>query len=137
VKGHVYNLITNEYLGEPREFTARIPAEGFALFAVTPARVNPPSAEARFSDNGGSQKRIICRAKIAGQPDGADDLIIQFRLFRPDGSEWRDMAATERLRSGAAEHSFVLPLNAPRGQWRVKVREAVSGLSAESVCSVN
>jgi len=44
---------------------------------------------------------------------------------------WRDFAVKVVTADGAAAHEFVLPLNAPRGVWRVLAREAISGLSDE------
>ena len=35
---------------------------------------------------------------------------------------------TRVARQGLAEHTFVLPANAPSGRWRVEAREALSGL---------
>ena len=58
------------------------------------------------------------------------ELLVRFRLFAPDGSEWSDFAASATARDGNAAHSFKLPLNAPGGTWRVEAHEAISGATA-------
>jgi uncharacterized protein YfaS (alpha-2-macroglobulin family) len=71
-------------------------------------------------------------ADVSPRGAAAERHVVRLQLFAPDGEEWRDFAVNVVAANGVARHSIVLPLNAPRGTWRVTAREAISGLSARA-----
>ena len=127
--GHIYDLKTNEYLGRHSSFEVEKPLEGLGAYAVVPYRIGKPHLEVREDATAAGNLRLISRVRVA--PDAAADErhVVRLRLFAPDGGEWTDFAANIVAEDGEGAHDFILPLNAPRGRWKVQAREAIGGLA--------
>lgn len=131
--GHVYDLKTNEYLGRHRgSFETEIPLEGLAAFAVTPYRILAPAVRAAAGQTAAGNPAIDCEVRLRPQAAATERHVVRRQLFAPDGTEWTDFAETAMVENGQGEHRFVLPLNAPRGVWTVRAREAISGLAGSA-----
>ena len=129
--GHVYDLLTNEYLGRHDRYEAEIPLEGFGVYAVAPYRIEKPQVTVRFARTEAGHPRIESRVRVSPEVASRERHVVRLQLFAPDGAEWRDFAVNVACTDGVARNDFVLPLNAPHGIWRVVAREAISGLSEE------
>ena len=129
--GHVYDLKTNEYLGEGDEFEISLPLEGLGAYAVVPYKTPRPKLTTRAQPSPDQRTSLNCRAELPSPAAPAETHVIQFRIVDPDGREWKDFRANAVTNDGVARHRFVLPYNAPSGSWTVVAREAISGLAAE------
>ena len=127
--GHIYDLKSSKYLGWQERFAVTMPLEGTAFFASVPYQIQKPELTLAPAEPKNGLPTIRCQAKLNPEEAARENQVVQFRLFAPDGAEWPDFAATRTARSGTAEHLFTLPLDAPRGNWRVEAREAISGLA--------
>ena len=131
-EGHVYDLKGNEYLGRHASFEAELPLEGLGAYAVAPYRIETPHLETTNDATDAGNIRLFSRVRVAPAAAAGERHVVRLRLFAPDGSEWKDFAENIVAADGVGTHAFMLPLNAPRGEWRVEAREAISGL-ADSV----
>ncbi len=130
--GHIYDLLTNQYLGERSSFDMSMPLEDVRVYAVTPYRIEAPKLSARSTATAAGNSVIECRAAVSPRGAAAEPHVVRLQLFAPDGEEWRDFAVNVVAANGVARYSIVLPLNAPAGTWRVTAREAISGLSDQA-----
>lgn len=134
VSGYVYNIKTNEYIGNCRSsFSLEMPLEGLGAFAVLPYKIERPSLTVKKE----GERAVACETVL--EPDDAvpEFHSVRMRLFAPDGTEWKDFASTARAVKGMVAHTFILPLNAPEGIWKVEAREAISGLASIENIEIN
>ena len=129
IAGHVYDLRTNEYLGRHRRFRIRKPLEGLCAYAVVPYRIREPKLKIAREATDAGNIRLVGRVRVAPAGARSERHVVRLRLYAPDGSEWKDFAQNVVAIDGIGTHEFMLPLNAPRGKWRVEAREAISGLA--------
>jgi len=132
--GHVYNLRTGAYLGKVEdsfEVTDRL--ESLLAFAVVPYAIESPVLRVRAGRSKDGHRQLQCEADVLPHAARTENHVVQFRLLAPDGTEWRDFAATATSHDGLAAHRIDLPLNAPAGTWNVVAREAISGLESTVV----
>jgi hypothetical protein len=134
--GHIYDLRTNEYMGQHDTFVVTVALEGFGVYAVTPYRIEKPDMTVRVTQVQGGNALIECQVTVSPQAAAAERHVVRLQLFAPDGSEWKDFNVNSVAENGAFTHVFTLPLNAPQGAWTVKAREAISGLSDEAIVEV-
>ena len=128
--GHVYDVKSNRYLGQCKDYEVAVPRESVSAYAVVPYRIAKPRLSAHAGVSAAGNRLIRCQVRTAPKAAAADRLVVRLRLLAPDGSEWRDFAENLATAAGVGAHDFVLPLNAPRGKWTVEAREAISGLAA-------
>jgi len=132
--GHIYDLRKNEYLGNVKGFTVTMPLEGLSAYAVVPYKIEMPSLNTETQRLPGGLIRITCKIKVSPDQAAGQRHVVKFLLYAPDGKEWKDFEITKTTEVGKAQHVFMLPINAPKGIWRVEAREAISGLrGAEKV----
>ena len=127
--GHIYDLKSNAYLGSHSSFEAEIPLEGLGAYAVVPYRIERPHLELSDDATDAGNIRLASSVRTAPAAAAGERHVVRLRLFAPDGSEWKDFAENIVAADGVAAHEFILPLNAPRGGWKVEAREAISGLA--------
>lgn len=131
--GHVYDLKTNEYLGRHRgSFETEIPLEGLGAFAVTPYRIGTPAVRGAAGLTRTGNPAIDSEVLLAPRAAASERHVVRRQLFAPDGTEWTDFAENTVVENGRGGHRFILPLNAPRGVWTVRAREAISGLDGSA-----
>ncbi len=135
---HVYDLRNQAYLGEQTEsYACTMPLEDVLLHSHVPFRIESPQLDVvRQTDDTGAT-RFVCTATLRPKAAAAENLVVRFILTAPDGSEWEDFAVSAITRQGVAKHTFALPLNAPRGVWKIEAREAISGLAAEAAVALD
>ena len=127
--GHVYDLKSNEYLGNHSSFEVEKPLEGLGAYAVVPYRIEKPLLEVSEGVTEAGNIRLTSHVRVAPAAAANEQHVVRLCLFAPDGREWKDFAANIVASDGTATHQFILPLNAQRGQWKVRAREAISGLA--------
>lgn len=130
--GHIYDVKSNRYLGECKDFVAEVPLESFHAYASVPYRIGKPKLRVQTGISAAGNHRIECKVQTSPKEAAADRLVVRMRLLAPDGREWDDFADSVVTADGAGIHEFILPLNAPLGEWRVEAREAISGLAARA-----
>lgn len=125
--GHIYDLKNNRYLGYKEKFDLAFELEDAVFFATVPYKIEAPVLNLKKSLSDSGRQLVNCSAKLH-KSAARERHVLQFTLFAPDGTEWKELAATVTAVNGKAVHNFELPLNMPQGKWKVKVREAISGL---------
>ena len=125
---HIYDLANNAYLGEKRDYDARMRIDGLLCHALVPYRIEKPGLEARTRKNAGGAMTIVCGATLHPKAAAAERQVIRFTLAAPDGKEWTDFAANVISRNGAAAHTFVLPINAPAGEVTMALRKELTDI---------
>ena len=85
-----------------------------------------PSRIARLEVDAGLQIRL---ADEQGQP--VDRSVVHVQVFDPAGKPVRYYSGNADVFAGTARYAIPFALNDAPGQWRVRVRDVVSGLAAE------
>ncbi|MDD5705525.1 MAG: beta-galactosidase, partial [Kiritimatiellae bacterium] len=135
--GHVYDLRTGAYLGRIKDrLTVDTPLEALLAYAVTPYRIEPPTLRVNAERQTNGSFCLLAEARTQPRAARRERHVIHFRLYAPDGSEWRDFAASETACHGETTHRVELPLNAPSGTWKVVASEAISGLERSAKIDV-
>ncbi|MBI3279571.1 MAG: beta-galactosidase, partial [Acidobacteria bacterium] len=60
-----------------------------------------------------------------------DRSVVHVEVFDPSGKLMRHYSANRTIRDGRASFAIPFALNDPRGKWRIRARDVVSGLTAE------
>lgn len=79
--------------------------------------------------NARAGKRISVKA---GLEAGTGLIPVALELFLPDGTK-SSLSRYDVLKNGFSAWDVTIPLNAPAGKWRVKVKELATG--QENMCS--
>ena len=137
VPGHVYDLRTGAYVGKvKRAFEVSACLESLLAYAVVPYRIERPALRVEADRSPEGYRRLRCEANVLPKQARKENHVIHFRLFAPDGAEWRDFAASVTANNGQAAHGIELPVNAPAGKWKVVALEAISGMEDSATIDV-
>ena len=158
-KGHVYDLRRGDYLGETDRVTAKVPLSGASVWAVCAAKAEGVEVDWIGADGGGrgpavttprredaSGTVLCCASGTMGVPAG-EDLVVGLRLktdggpagkrvfnvklFRPDGTTSFLFARNLSAPDGKASFRFRMAHNDPKGDWKLVVTDALTGVSSE------
>ena len=128
-KFHVYDARRQEYLGNVDRYTGElVPAEA-ALFALLPVEIDTIRlrVETEVLHAGGKQ-----HYHVQMEPRAAFSPVVRVEVHSPDGHLLRFHSTNIAARDGRASGAFRTARNAPRGRWRARATDAVSGKSSES-----
>ena len=131
-RGHVYDLRTNIYLGEKDAYDVTMPLEDVMFHAIVPYRIQKLLLDMKTEKGSDGALFIVSNVVVQPKEASSENHVIRFSLIAPDGKEWTDFAVNKIAKNGTVSHTFVLPLNAPGGKWKITAREAISGLEAVS-----
>ena len=125
--GHVYDSRAGRYIGSKPTFSDRLYPMRAKLYAVLPKKVTSVTPVVKVS---GNPRVATCTVKLTGTASGVRH-VVRFDVYEPKG-KWRPLySANVHTSSGTASHEFVLADSDAAGTWRLAVRDALTGLSAE------
>lgn len=125
-RGHVYDCINHEYLGELDRFDLEIKVATPYLFAVMPYRVTAIEAEAKQA---GRTVRVTTGVRTSHSKAGRH--VVRVQVTDANGRQRPEYDGVAVAVGGDAVHSFNLALNDPDGVWTIAVEDAATGLATE------
>jgi len=127
---HVYDIRAKQYLGEVSAVDATVAPGGTALYVCIPYRVTGLTVTAPGQVNTGGELRLRARVETDGGAPG--DHVLHVELLGPDGRARWHYARNLLAPDGQLDHTVPLALNDAPGQWRVRVRDVLTGTEAEA-----
>lgn len=130
VKGHIYDLKENKYLGKTDNVSSTIQNEGVVVFAITPYKIEKPELKVSC---GATNKNVsvFCETLSMPKESAKQNHVIKFSMTAPDGKKYSDFSATVTSVNGKAKYEFLLPLNAPKGNWKIVATESFSKIFSQ------
>ena len=105
-KSHVYNLVNGRYLG----FVDKLE---LPFGKGIPYAFQLMSEKVEIADFAGKGDRISLKLSASV------DVVVQVRVYRPNGTEARAYRANVLVRGGAAEYAIPFAVSDPKGTWKV------------------
>lgn len=106
--------------GGPAQSTLKASPQEPILLIERSTRIAPPTV---------SPDLLIRLSDEKGQ--AIDKSVVQVKVFDPDGKLVRHYSGNATIRDGRAQFQIPFALNDAKGNWRVQVRDVISGLTAE------
>ena len=129
-KGHVYDVRAGRYLGEQRRIsTTVVPAEA-QLYAVLPYRVKAIHIF-EVQEGAGTVKTFALQVAVRGEArPGAH--VLHVAVEDANGRSRPEYAQNLKVEHGAGTFRLPLALSDPGGEWKLNVRDAVTGVVKET-----
>ncbi|MFC1613829.1 beta-galactosidase [Gemmatimonadota bacterium] len=129
----VYDVRNKRYISAGEEFETEIEPGVPALFAMVAGRIRGLQLDAPRSAKLGEEVKATFRV------EGLSDLssVAKITVTSPDGNHLRFYGENTDITASTGSVSFKTALNDPKGDWVVKITEAMSGESSRAVVSVN
>ena len=133
-RGHLYDLLRGEYLGE----ADRIEVDDFArpvrIFSFLPYRVAGMELQCEEEARPGGMIRGTLKVDTGGAT--AVRHVVRFTVQRPDGKTVRYLTQNLEAKGGQAAFTIPLALNEPTGQWTLRARDVATGVEATMTFTV-
>ena len=100
------------------------------VYAIVPYQVTGLTVEAPKRVFAGDVFQATCRVQVDAGKCG--DHVVHVELADPSGKVIKPYARNVLTRAGEGHTDFSLPLSAAPGEWTVRVRDVISGLTAEA-----
>ena len=133
-RGHVYDLLRGEYLGEADRIDVKDFPRLVRIFSFLPYRV----AELRLRCEkeaypGGA---ILGTVKVSAGGAAPVRHVIHLSLQRPDGKSVRYLEQNLETKEGEATFVVPLALNEPTGQWTLRARDVATGVETSATVTL-
>ena len=125
---HVYDLREKEYLGSSGRLHATLEAGQPKMYAVLPYQVEDLLVTGPNRVRRGELVRV--QLKVQATSDSVGSHAARVEVTFPNGRQPEYLAQTIDLPRGQGSFPFVPALNAPAGDWKVRITEAISGKQA-------
>ena len=126
---YVYHALTGERFGKTDEVATLIAPGEACLFSCLDYEVEEVGAVTAPSYAAGTEVRYGVRVDASTGMPGFH--VVHVGVSGPDGKPCPHYARNVELVDGEGEGSFVLALNDPPGTWRLRLRDAATGVVAE------
>jgi len=128
VRGHVYDARESRYLGEARELEVRPVRGACYVYACLPYKVERVDVSVASASPG---KTVRGKATVATSGGKAGEHVLRLTVTDPAGRARPEYTENLTAAAGVADFAFRLALNDPKGEWKVKARDAVTGVTGE------
>ena len=129
VKGHLYDLRAQKYLGFGNQVTAAVPLGGAAVWGVYPYQVRSIQIQAPDSIQG--CRDFSAALKVIPSEGTPGRHILHAELIPPQGEARFFLKRNLTADNGKAEFRIRIAENDPDGVWTFRVTDAMTGVSAE------
>ncbi len=127
--GHLYELTGGgKYLGQGSSTTLDLRDRPSALIAVLPYKLDGVALKASAGQLGKAVPLEFTMKVTGGNPVTH---VVHLDVYKPDGTYYYSLSRNYPFRNSKWSGMLPLALNDPEGQWVVRAREVVSGLSSE------
>lgn len=135
-KKHVYDMRKGKYAGFTDTAGTEIAPGDTCMFSLLDYAVEGIAIEtADRLERGGGSLRVGIKI-ISGKPEGEYDNVLAVNVFDPAGEYQWMLSENVTVAGSTFAKSFKVPYNAPAGLWKISVRDAASGVTAEKAFHV-
>ena len=128
-KRHVYDSRVGKYLGFLNKFNCDFTYELVARwYACLPYKVTGLELSESKAVKAGEVVKFAANIQKEGNEIGRH--VLRVEVTRPDGELQKILGYNQNVIGGNATIEIPLGLNAPKGNWKVELRDVVSGVSA-------
>ncbi|MCL5409063.1 MAG: hypothetical protein M1135_03505 [Candidatus Omnitrophica bacterium] len=127
-------IIPDKYLGYSRKVKIKLAAGGVILIARLPYKIEKLDAKLMSDRKSFWGANILVHLITSGNNNYSGSIVpyvVHVSVFNPSGVEEGVLRRNVVLHNGKAIIPVHLFLNAPKGQWKIILREIVSGKKAE------
>lgn len=128
---HVYDIRKGRALGRQRELAAEVDPYEPTLYALSPSAIGGLAMSAPSAGTRGQTVRFSLR--IASP---AATHVFHVDVIDPAGQTLRQYSGNHLAPRGVAGFSLPLAFNDPAGRWQIRVRDILSGQTAEAAIEV-
>jgi beta-galactosidase len=131
---HVYDIRAGRHLGHTAQVQTVLAPGETAFYACLPYRVTALTATIASPASPGSPLPV----RISVRGDGAivGDHVIHVDLVAPDGRPVEHYAQNVLAQAGTADLQIPLAMSDPTGRWTLRVRDVLTGTTAQTRCEV-
>ena len=127
--GHVYEILSESYLGETDIVRTELAPHVLKFYAHLPYRIGELKVGVPGEVRAGDRLGVTLELDI---PPGAKGRhVVGVDIYRPDGTWVHYLRRSGALIDGKGLMQFGLAHNAPAGEWRLRAREITSGATVE------
>ena len=127
--GHVYEILSESYLGETDRVRTELAPHVLKFYAHLPYRIGELKVGAPGEVRAGDRLGVTLELDL---PPGAKGRhVVGVDIHRPDGTWVHYLRRSVALIDGKGLMQFGLAHNAPAGEWRLRAREITSGATVE------
>lgn len=130
-KGHLYDVRKGRYMGFLDTVTAAVPNAGAGVWAVLPEKVGAFTLAMPDSVKAGDD--LVCDISLKG---ARGSQVFHIQVLPPNGEVRFHMKRNLKSKDGKAKLVFRIALNDQFGLWRLKVRDALTGVVCEKIFTV-
>lgn len=131
---HVYDVRAGRYLGHVAEARAVLAPGETMLYACLPYRVE--SLDVSLPADAAAGDSLKVKAAVRGEATVTGDHVFHLELLGPEGKSIDHYARNVLAARGQCELSIPLARNDPAGQWTIRVRDVLSGVSFKGTTQV-
>ena len=136
-RSHLYDVKREKYLGHTDAGDVSLRAGESALFAELPYRITglrvTPAAKAVRVSGASSAPELSVDLRLdkqGGAPFGRH--VVALSVIDPDGKEVEAYFSKVWVAGGRARLTLPVALNSPPGEWRLRAKETLTGVSGEA-----
>ena len=133
-KRHLYDVREGKYLGLVDQARARLSPGEARVFARLDYQVNQIGARPASSFQRGAEVRYAVTLDTSGGVPGFH--VVHVEVRDSAGKLCRHYSRNVNVTAGRGEGAFTLARSDPGGQWRLTLRDAATGVTAETTFSV-
>ncbi len=128
-KGHIYDVREGTYLGETDRVTCAIPRAGTKVYGSYPYRITGIKLIIPSRITGG--KDLVADIGLTTSAGEAGCHIFHVEVLPPSGEAGWLMKRNVTALSGKALFRFRMAENDPAGEWTLRVKDVMTGMTAE------
>jgi|GEM_PF-1423760 len=128
-KSYLYDVRSKRFWGYTDRIEEEISPAEAKFYAMIPYKIDKVNLSlAKSSVNSGDtiEYEIILKAE-----DRLGDHVVKLEVYKPNGQLYDYYSKNLLVQDGKIKGSFRLALNDPRGQWKIKVIDVISGKTCE------
>ena len=133
-RGHVYDLLRGEYLGEGDRIEVNDFARPVRIFSFLPYRVTGLALQCGKEASPGGTIRGTLKVDAGGAAPVRH--VVHLSAQRPDGQSVRYLEQNLEAKGGEVPFSVPLALNEPAGQWTLRARDVATGVETSATVTL-
>jgi len=134
-QAHVYDVRSGKYCGYTEKLTTKLSPGGAKIFALSPYQVNGIKLELdRETYAGGDALAYAIEVQASGKDLATH--AVRLELINPRGQVVEYYAMNLLAEKGNYRDKIILARNENKGKWKVRVKEIISGKTAEKYFAV-
>jgi hypothetical protein len=130
-KGHVYDVRRKAYLGFMDRTETEIAIGDTCILAVLPYRVDGIELRMPHRINRGDTVEPSIRIE-SEQPEPGYRHVLSINVFNPDGEQEWIYSCNRATTNKSCSLKLAIPFNEKTGKWKIRVKDAATGMAAES-----